>query len=91
MQIPPYQSFSTYALNPYLIDPEFLIRDGLLKKQDCEALDFGKKASFVDYGLLFQNRRKLLLKAFRTRTLLLRQIPKWRRSTPISLRKMRAG
>lgn len=60
----PYQSFSTYALNPYLTDPEFLIRDGLLKKQDCEALDFGKKASFVDYGLLFQNRRKLLLKAF---------------------------
>ena len=72
----PYQSFSTYALNPYLIDPEFLSRDGLLKKQDCDALDFGKKASFVDYGLLFQNRRKLLLKAFQNSGLFASADPK---------------
>ena len=31
----PYQSFSTYAGNPYYIDPELLIADGLLTKSEC--------------------------------------------------------
>ena len=30
----PYQSFSTFAGNPYFIDLETLIKDGLLKKSD---------------------------------------------------------
>ena len=29
----PYQSFSTYAGNPYFIDPELLLRDGLLTQR----------------------------------------------------------
>ena len=27
----PYQSFSAYAGNPYFIDPDMLVKDGLLK------------------------------------------------------------
>ena len=32
----PYQSFSTFAGNPYFIDPETLIKEGLLTKKECE-------------------------------------------------------
>ncbi len=31
----PYQSFSTFAGNPYYIDLESLVEDGLLTKADC--------------------------------------------------------
>ena len=30
----PYQSFSAFAGNPYLISPELLVQDGLLEKED---------------------------------------------------------
>ena len=33
----PYQSFSTFAGNPYLIDPELLLEDGLLTAEITEA------------------------------------------------------
>ena len=36
----PYQSFSTYAGNPYYIDLETLPEEGLLTKEECEACDF---------------------------------------------------
>ena len=45
----PYQSFSTFAGNPYFISLEELIRKGLLKKKDCDAADFGKDPADVDY------------------------------------------
>ena len=32
----PYQSFSSFAGNPYFIDPETLIRDGLLTREECD-------------------------------------------------------
>ena len=32
----PYQSFSTYAGNPYYIDLETLAEEGLLTKEECE-------------------------------------------------------
>ena len=32
----PYQSFSTFAGNPYFIDPQTLVREGLLQENDCE-------------------------------------------------------
>ena len=33
----PYQSFSTYAGNPYLIDLDLLQEEGLLEKEEYEA------------------------------------------------------
>lgn len=42
----PYQSFSTYAGNPYFIDLETLIKEGLLTKKECKEYDFGDKAEF---------------------------------------------
>lgn len=37
----PYQSFSTYAGNPYFIDLETLVKEGLLTKEECDSVDFG--------------------------------------------------
>ena len=38
----PYQSFSTFAGNPYFISLEALIEEGVLTKEECDAVDFGK-------------------------------------------------
>lgn len=35
----PYQSFSSFAGNPYFIDLETLIEEGLLTKKECDACD----------------------------------------------------
>ena len=59
----PYQSFSTFAGNPYLISLEDLIAQGLLTEQECDAADFGDGGE-VDYGKLYLGRRDLLRKAY---------------------------
>src|SRR6202142_4018015 len=59
----PYQSFSAFAGNPYLISPELLLRDGLLIESDLvDKPDFN--ASRVDFGLLIPWKLNLLQKAF---------------------------
>ena len=60
----PYQSFSTFAGNPYLISLEELISQGLLSREECEAVDFGDDDSAVDYGKLYMGRWDLLRKAY---------------------------
>ncbi len=60
----PYQSFSAYAGNPYFIDLEYLVKEKLLTKKECESYDWGKNEEQVDYGLLYQNRYDLFRKAF---------------------------
>ena len=59
----PYQSFSTFAGNPYLISLEDLIAQGLLTEQECDAVDFGDGRE-VDYGKLYLGRWDLLRKAY---------------------------
>ena len=61
----PYQSFSTYAGNPYYIDPELLIADGLLTKSECSRCKWGGEARHVDYGRIYEKRFDLLRKAFK--------------------------
>lgn len=60
----PYQSFSTFAGNPYFIDLEKLIHSGLLSKEECGQADFGHNALKVNYGKLYEERYSLLWKAF---------------------------
>ena len=60
----PYQSFSAFAGNPYLIDLEQLIQDGLLTREECGQEDFGRDESRIDYGKLYSARPKILHKAF---------------------------
>ena len=56
----PYQSFSTYAGNPYFIDLETLVEEGLLTKTECDQYDFGKNANYIDYEKLYRSRFKAL-------------------------------
>lgn len=60
----PYQSFSAFAGNPYLIDLNLLIKDHLLTKKECESYHWGKKEQEVDYGLLYQNRYRLFRQVY---------------------------
>ena len=50
----PYQSFSTYAGNPYFIDLKTLEQEGLLKEEECTACDFGDHPEYVDYEKIYK-------------------------------------
>ena len=58
----PYQSPSALAGNPYFIDLEGLKNDGLLTEDDLK--ECLHDTEVVDYGWLFENRYKVLRKAF---------------------------
>ena len=60
----PYQSFSTFAGNPYFISLEELIKEGVLTKKECESVDFGTDEASVDYAKLYEGRMILLRKAY---------------------------
>ena len=60
----PYQSFSSFAGNPYFIDLEILCREKLLQEQECEMYFWGEDPAQVDYGVLYENRYPLLHKAW---------------------------
>lgn len=60
----PYQSYSTFAGNPYFIDLEVLIEKGLLDRRECEDSDLGSREDEIDYGKLYENRFPLLKKAY---------------------------
>ena len=60
----PYQSFSTFAGNPYFISLEALVEEGTLTKEECEAVDFGQKPELVDYERMYKVRYPLLRKAY---------------------------
>jgi len=65
----PYQSFSSFAGNPYFIDLDMLAAKGLLERGEYERLDWGSKADKVDYGKLYELRYPLLrlaVKRFRS-------------------------
>ena len=60
----PYQSFSTFAGNHYLIDLDMLIGKGLLKQEEVDAICWSREENRVDYGCMYENRCKLLHLAF---------------------------
>lgn len=60
----PYQSFSTFAGNPYFIDLDLIRDEGLLKKEDYENIDFGDDPENVDYEKIFTNKMPILKIAF---------------------------
>lgn len=60
----PYQSFSTYAGNPYFIDLDQLVEEGLLSEKECKSFDFGTNRRHIDYGKIYDSRFLLLRKAY---------------------------
>ena len=59
----PYQCFSAFAGNPYIISPEMLMRDGLIKQDDLGGLDF--PTEHVEYGDVIPFKLNLLRHAGR--------------------------
>lgn len=59
----PYQSFSTFAGNPYFIDLHELIENGLLTADECKAAGFSDDG-YIDYRQQYEKRFALLKKAF---------------------------
>ena len=59
----PYQSFSSFAGNPYLIDLELLEEEGLLAHGVSAAIDWGSDPEQVDYGRLYRSRFAVLRQA----------------------------
>lgn len=54
---------STFAGNPYFIDLETLISEGLLTREECDSVDFGTDEQSVDYEKQYNGRYVLLRKA----------------------------
>lgn len=60
----PYQAFSTFAGNPYFIDLDILVEEGLLEKDELTQYDWGSKDDQVDYGKIYGARLDVWHKAF---------------------------
>jgi 4-alpha-glucanotransferase len=64
----PYQCFSAFAGNPYLISPEALLEDGLLQEEDLSGVSTRGIPSFradaVDFGAVITWKLKLLDRSF---------------------------
>lgn len=56
----PYQSFSTFAGNHYLIDLDTLASEGLLLPEELQGIDWGGDPGRVDFGRLYTERTRLL-------------------------------
>lgn len=60
----PYQSFSTYAGNPYLIDLDTLRQEGLLRREDITRIRWTLNRLEVDYARIYNNRFNVLKIAY---------------------------
>lgn len=72
----PYQSFSSFAGNPYFIDLDQLAQEGLLEPEEFQNLDWGSDPERVDYALQYRQRYPILRTA--CRRLLARKDPDYR-------------
>ncbi len=61
----PYQSCSAFAGNPYLIDLQLLVEDGLLDRDVLASVCWGESETAVDFGRIYENRQKMLKLAYR--------------------------
>lgn len=60
----PYAALSTFAGNPYYIDLDLLAEEGLLEREEAEAVDWGGDPTRVDYGKIYDHRFDILRKAY---------------------------
>lgn len=60
----PYQSFSAFAGNPYFIDLDMLVDEGLIEKSAVDSIDWGQLEYDIDYSKMYNHRFAILRKAF---------------------------
>ncbi len=75
----PYASFSSFAGNPYFIDLDMLVKDGLLKAAELKNRDWGSNPARVDYGKIYENRFAVLRLAFARRQKVAEELAAFRR------------
>ena len=61
----PYQSFSAFAGNPYFIDLDTLVAEGLLEEEELHSYNWGADPTDVDYAAIFNSRFIVLKQAFK--------------------------
>ena len=61
----PYQSTSSYAGNPYMIDLDVLIKEKLLLENEVKTVFWGNDETKVDFGNMWTKRYAVLEKAFK--------------------------
>ncbi len=61
----PYASFSAFAGNPYFVDLDMLIEEGLLDKDYVESFKWDMEEQYVDYGMLYNSRFTVLKTAYK--------------------------
>lgn len=61
----PYQSFSTFAGNPYFIDLDDLRAEGLLELSEYFDIDWESEPGAVNFGALYEKRYPILKLAFK--------------------------
>ena len=59
----PYQSFSTFAGNPYFIDLDQLAEAGLLTPEEYRTIDWESTPDCINYGVLYEKRYPVLRRA----------------------------
>ena len=60
----PYQAYSAFAGNPYLISLDALVEEGVLTREECDGVSFGGNPAKVDFDKLHEHRFALLHKAY---------------------------
>lgn len=60
----PYQSFSTFAGNPYFIDLDLLAEAGYLDEQELAEADFGSDPEQISYDKIYSGRFRILRMAY---------------------------
>ncbi len=60
----PYQSFSTFAGNPYFIDLDTLCEDGFLEKSDYNNINWGDDITQIDYSVIYYKRNEVFEKLY---------------------------
>lgn len=61
----PYQSFSTFAGNPYFISLEELVREGYLTQDDLDKSGLEDEGKYVNYEKLYEKRFPILRRAYK--------------------------
>lgn len=64
----PYQSFSAFAGNPYFIDFEELVKEGLLELSEIDEYDWYETLDDIDYEKIYKQRFVVLKKAYERST-----------------------
>ena len=60
----PYQSYSSFAGNPYFIDPEGLLAAGYITSAELAAARYSGDSTAIDYAWVEESRRALFRQAF---------------------------